>query len=466
MSFECIVNSVRGTSLPLITGVGYLSPMDELIAHPDETIRYSDATGGLESFLFLNLSRQYWAFFFHDACWSLLLSRTSQQGHESAQVVRHLFQILYCTPWKIYYTAMRGHDYGGASNFHRGSQLPGYSIPLPLEWSFLSADPREYLSTNSQDSGSLFVQTTLPTLQFDQLNSTDIFCMLPDEVVELILNNLTSKDVCNLRQSSKRVAGISSFQTLPQSFWASRFEEEHEMGFALAYKAPSRLERHADWRNLYVAFKNSLKSLNEGWGVKNRRRIWHVLKNISDPIIHLINNDPDQQKEDLDNNRHLGSFTCSPVVSAEIMSEDQAQDVLQIGSRRLVVNHLQWPQSGSPGEMRIGVSFTPFNGRSYVSGLRIWRPDYSHDSSESQRLGLIVPSTEKVVSFDPHHLDGFEIALTISGIIGLRFLTKRVSGELAYTTGDFATTTPDVGVARLLRHHENQISAVQMGFDV
>ena len=68
--------------------------------------------------------------------------------------------------------------------------------------------------------------------------------------------------------------------------------------------------------------------------------------------------------------------------------------------------------------------------------------------------------------FDPHLLDGFEIALTISGIIGLRFLTKSVSGEFAYTTGDFAMTTPDVGVARLFRHRESQISAIQIGFDV
>ncbi|KAI9698629.1 MAG: hypothetical protein M1820_007428 [Bogoriella megaspora] len=331
--------------------------------------------------------------------------------------------------------------------------------------SLLSADPREHLHTDFQES-SLLGKTIAPMSRFDQLNNTDVFCLLPDEVIVLILNDLTSTDVCSLRQSSKRVAGISLFHKLPQSFWASRFEEEHEMGFALACQAPSELERHTDWRRLYIAFKNSLQSLNEGQGIKNRRRIWHVLSNISKPLNDIMNNELVQQNENVDSHQQSGRYTCSPVISAEVISEDQATDVLRIGSRRLVVDRLQWPQSDSPGQMKIGVSFTWFNGRSYVSGLRIWPSDYPYGSNKSQQLGLIVLSTEKVVCFDSRLLDGFEIALTISGIIGLRFLTNGVLGESAHTTGDFAMTTSDVGVARLFRHHESQISAIQMGFDV
>ncbi|KAH8733201.1 hypothetical protein GQ44DRAFT_721410 [Phaeosphaeriaceae sp. PMI808] len=70
----------------------------------------------------------------------------------------------------------------------------------------------------------------------------------------------------------------------------------------------------------------------------------------------------------------------------------------------------------------------------------------------SQQLGMVVPSTEQVVCFDPQLLHGLETALTISGIIGLRFVTKSVSREVTYTSGDFAANTLDVGVARLFRY--------------
>lgn len=451
--------------MPFVTGVGYLSPNHELIAHPDETTRYSDAIEGLETSPFHYTSGEYWVFPFHDACWSLLLSRTAKQEHDSAQVARHLFHILYCTPWNGYYTAVCGHDYGGASEFLHGHGNPGYSARLPPKWSFLTADPRERLHTDSQQN-NILGKTIVPMSCFDQLNNTDVFCMLPNEAIVLILNDLTSADVCSLRQSSKRVAGISAFHKLPQSFWASRFEEEHEMGFALACQAPSELEEHTDWRRLYIAFKNSLQSLNGGQGIKNRRRIWHVLSNISKPLNDIMNNKLVQGKKIKDSHQHSGRYTSSPIVSAEVLPENRATDVLRIGSRRLVVDRLQWPQPDSPGQMKIGVSFTWFNGRSYVSGLRIWPPGYPHGSNESQQFGLIVPSIEKVVCFDSSLLDGFEVALTISGIIGLRFLIKGVSGQSAHTTGDFAMKTPDVGVAKLFRHRVSQISGIQMGFDV
>ena len=373
--------------------------------------------------------------------------------------------MLYCTPWDRYYTAIYGHDYGGAFEFHQAPGNSGYSALLPPRWSFLTADPRERLHTDFQESG-LFEETIVPMPVFDQPNNTDVFRMLPDEVIVLIFNNLTSTDVCSFRQSSKRVAEISSFHKLPQSFWASRFEEKHEMGFALACQAPSELERHTNWRRLYIAFKNSLQSPNEGSGIKNRRRIWHILSNISKPLNDIMNDEPVQRNENADSLQHSGHYTCSPIISAEVISEDHATDVLRIGSRRLVNDRLQLPQPDSPGQVKIGVSFTWSSGRLYVSGLRIWLADYPYGSNGSQRLGLIVPSTEKVVCFDSHLLDGLEIALTISGIIGLRFLTSDVSGNFAYTTGDFAMTTPDVGVARLFRHCESQIAAMQMGFDV
>ncbi|KAF2761048.1 hypothetical protein EJ05DRAFT_497614 [Pseudovirgaria hyperparasitica] len=459
------VRSIRGTSSPFVTGVGYLDPHHDLIVHPDETTRYSDTSEGLETDPFHYRSGDYWVFPFHDACWSLLLSRTAKQGHDSAQVARSLFQILYCTPWNRYYTAIGEHDYGGASKFQKTSGNPGYLARVPPEWSFLTADPREHLPADYLESN--LVETTIASMpRLDKPNNTDVFCSLPDEVVVLILNGLTSMDVCSLRQSSDRVASISSFHELPQSFWASRFEEEHEMGFALACQASSELGGYIDWRRLYMAFKDSLRGPNEKQGIKNRRRIWHILSNISRPLNDLISNESVHQGGNVGSHRLSGRHTCSPVISAEVIPESHATDVLRIGSRKFGSSWLQWPQSDSSGQIKIGVSFTWFNGRSYVSGLRIWPTCFSGGSVVPQKLGLIIPLTEEVVCFDPCLLDGLEIAITISGIVGLRFLTNSISGVSSHTTGDFGMTTPDVGVSRLFRHHESRIFAFEIGFDI
>jgi hypothetical protein len=326
------------------------------------------------------------------------------------------------------------------------------------------ADPRECLPTVLQEN-SLFAETIAPKSRFDQLNKTDMFRTLSDEIIVLILNDLASTDVCNLRQSSKRVARMSSFHELPQSFWASRFDEDREMGFALALQSSPKLEGCTDWRRLYIAFRSYLRSSNEGAGIRNRKRIWHALSNISKPLSDLMNNEPVQQNHSMDSHQHSRCYTCGPLVSAEVMLEDQATEVLRIGSRRLRVDRLQWPQSDSLGQMMMGVSFTWFDGRPYVSGLRTWQPS-CRGGRQSQRLGLIIPSKEQVMCFNPYLLRGFEVALTISGIVGIRILTNGIPGESTHATGDFSMTAPDVGIATLLLHSESQLFAIEVGLDV
>lgn len=250
------MKSVQGTLSPFVTGIGYLTSNHELIAHPDQNIRYSSGIEGLELSPILCTSGQYWVFIFHDACWSLLLERIDREGDNVADIGRLLFQILYCTPWNRYYTAKCGQNYGGASEL----QGPGNSYsssPPSFMQSLLTADPQEYICTSTQES-SLFRNLVVPTIRSGQIGGTDMFCMLPDEIIVIILNELASTDICNLRKSSKRVAWMSTLRTLPQSFWASRFAREREMGFALACQSPARLENPTDWRRLYFAFKKSL----------------------------------------------------------------------------------------------------------------------------------------------------------------------------------------------------------------
>jgi len=82
------------------------------------------------------------------------------------------------------------------------------------------------------------------------------------------------------------------------------------------------------------------------------------------------------------------------------------------------------------------VSFTWFNGRLYVSGLRFWSTSESDGRNKAHKAGLVIPSSEQIVCFDDlNQLVGIDIALTVSGIIGLRFLVQNTSGEDTYTAG-------------------------------
>jgi hypothetical protein len=260
--------------------------------------------------------------------------------------------------------------------------------------------------------------------------------------------------------SSRRVAGISSFHNLSQSFWASRFEEDHEMGFALVYWTSAELKQIFDWRRLYIAYKDILKSPSEGLGVKNRRRIWYSLDHILEPLKDLLCYEPGYEASV----PRVAQHNCTAVISRVSVREDRTSDELRIGSRVLTVNQLRWPQFQSRGQIRIGISLTCFDGRTYVSGIRTWQREDHDERNILQQLGLIIPATESVVSFDPNFLYGLEIALTTSGIVALRFLVRESSGDISYTAGDF--TTREVGVARIIKRSDSNISALQLGFDV
>ncbi|KAF2799429.1 hypothetical protein K505DRAFT_370966 [Melanomma pulvis-pyrius CBS 109.77] len=81
-------------------------------------------------------------------------------------------------------------------------------------------------------------------------------------------------------------------------------------------------------------------------------------------------------------------------------------------------------------------------------------------------IGLVIPSTEKAMFLENlDWLEGLEVAVTVSGIVGLRILVQSPNGQYSHTAGDFDTTTPDVGIRKLLPYNGRRLFAITVGLD-
>jgi hypothetical protein len=84
---------------------------------------------------------------------------------------------------------------------------------------------------------------------------TDPLSVLPEEILEQIIEYTPTADLLNLRLASKAIACISQLPRLPRSFWRSRFTPPHELGFAL----PEQVDEDVDWRYMYFLLKPALR---------------------------------------------------------------------------------------------------------------------------------------------------------------------------------------------------------------
>lgn len=380
-----------------------------------------------------------------------------REGYRSEDVARQLFNVLYCTPIDIFSVFTPGHDYGGAALFQERVRDPLSSIKESETFSYLAADPRN--ARLLLDVSNRFTEQYLPPLTLlGRPHPTDIFLSLPKEMLTLILTCLSSKDVCNLRLSSKVIAEISHPLRLPQSFWASRFCRESEMGYLFAGQIPPELGRSPDWRQIYLTGRNALQDTEEGPGLRNRRRIWRVLGHVSAALGHLLANELHSIGEAttgimgplsggaLDGNEHR----LSRKISGELLRSDGPMGKLQFGCRLLESKRLYWPQMSSVGGLIIALSFVWLNSRSYLSGVRICHGQGSLIGLEIGRVGLIIPSAERRLKLD--HFDrvnSLEVAANASGILGLRFNVQRHASRHSWAAGNLDATVAGVGVGRL-----------------
>ncbi|EWC48676.1 hypothetical protein DRE_01898 [Drechslerella stenobrocha 248] len=79
----------------------------------------------------------------------------------------------------------------------------------------------------------------------------DLFSRLPNEILDIIMCQLKSCDVTNLRLAVRSLAE----SPLTNSFFRSRFKEPHEMHFVYESTGVRSTEGKVDWEKLYLAIK-------------------------------------------------------------------------------------------------------------------------------------------------------------------------------------------------------------------
>lgn len=102
---------------------------------------------------------------------------------------------------------------------------------------------------------------------------------LPLEILQFIASYLPTHDATCLRFTSKAFSLLTSSQT----FWASRFEPEHERGFLFEAR-DNKLT--GNWSALY----NLTDDKNLSLGLKNRKRVWYLARDVRTLLrLHLTN---------------------------------------------------------------------------------------------------------------------------------------------------------------------------------
>jgi hypothetical protein len=472
-----------GISIPTLSGVGFINEDEEFVAPSDPALSYLDRSVDLV-YHPLKSDRDFVIFIMHDACWKLLLVRLSDDKVEKdwqVNVVRHLFDILYCTPQDSLGFFTPGHDYGGAGQFqvqvprnlrHTPGSSLGYLASNPAELFNLDKAAAEPMSS-SRDTEK---RKTYPS----KLRNCDVFTNLPVEIILDILTALPSSDVCTLRLASRYVAQITQ-SGFPQSFWASRFKKDFEMGFVTHEELSYDCNQRLDWHHLYHLAKeighdlvNARQRSNEA-GFKNRRRIWRVLDALLEALRLLLANkhvyglQPDNldfkfwSSLDIDGKKAIHGHCIS--TNAHVR---KIQEKFEVGTSRIRQRSLVWPQSCHT--LQIAVSFVSQNFRSYVCGIRLHKleADNDYEIADTCAVGYIIPCSEQIVSLRGDELKAIDMAVTLSGIVGLRFITQGLTEESSqvYTTGNFNTTTPDVGVGTILVQRGRILAAILVELDV
>ena len=103
------------------------------------------------------------------------------------------------------------------------------------------------------------------------MQSSDPFLKLPSELLSMILDDLSSKEVANLRYVTR------SCRQLPVIFFRKRLL--HDMPWL--WEARDMEETKTDWYKLYTMVKGCWQDLK---GLKNRKRIWKDINEILDRI--------------------------------------------------------------------------------------------------------------------------------------------------------------------------------------
>lgn len=390
----------------------------------------------------------------------MLVAQVTPQVQDAQRIAQHLFNLLICLPIDRNITSYTNHDFHGALKHWDPSNSSE-------AWNFLKADPNA-LGPFPSTQVSTFSADTLP---ISPSTSTDCFSELSLEMRHMIIAFLDSSDFCNLRLASRSIACRTSPAHLPQSYWASRFALDKEMGFfPLDYGTILSSYQVVDWRGWYFDIKHTLLDSSAAGYLRNRRRIWRCLCYISTCLIPLLNQDL-ILRDDFYLELALSSKGYQrgqKAHGAPKVDEDpySGTGMWQFGSQYLVFHSAK--PTAYP--IQISASFIAYNCDYYICGMRetYQDQDRTHATSELSRVGMTIPHSERSITIDPQsRIVGICVASSVCGIVGLGVVTVNQSGQRSVKRLGIIDNLPDgVGVAMLEPRSGHEISGAVIGFDV
>ncbi|KAH6900588.1 hypothetical protein B0T10DRAFT_600861 [Thelonectria olida] len=445
------VKSRQGRENPALTGLGFFTNCIRASRNPDET--YLDNRNHLINFDLLNMSKSYWTFMFHEECWQLLLAKIrSQPGQETqsaARIAAKLFDVLYCLPWER--VVAPAHDFGGAAYF-------GSLLSRAQSWGFLMAEPsREFAYLPDRGAVNPFWGCPPP---LPSTNPTDeCFSTLPREINGLILEFMASRDICNLRLASRTMMILAHPNNLPQTFWASRFGPQNEMGF-FACGHP-HLEK-TNWRSLYVDLKQALADTTRGGQLRNRRRIWRVLDAVTRCMIPLL------QQPDTATNQPM-DLTLAPYDTYSLGKRMQTYiragnlDASEEGDAFNTETIIFFPENSNMTTCHLAVSFLTFNCTTFICGFRVL---VTNGESELSRAGLILPATETKLPLDLLISISVQVVSSTAGVVGLHVFPDAQFTQLSSLGAAILGSFPaDTGIATLRPRQGSRTAGLVIGTD-
>jgi hypothetical protein len=361
------------------------------------------------------------SFIMHANCYSLL----AQFLHPQPIPVTRLLEA--CRSCVVLLSSMRhlswgpGHDYGGIIRLRNGypwdetddyeGQGTGYDPRSEDRWSIpeiiahlQSSRLDNKSATQSKGKGSRQAGQSIrkrPKRRSAKLTTvgnrnmvSNYFTKFPLEILELILANTPTDEVKSLARTSKGLNMIIPSR-LGQSFWASRFHDPFEYGFvfeAQTYRVG------LDWKALYFSIT---KDPFLGLQLQNRRRIWGLIKPLSELIclewkggqgLLTLSSDENEWKE------------VHGLIQQPERDQNRSKFGIQLGCLRLYSQYTSIPAL----LCRIVVSTVSIGTATYITGLCF----ISRALISNQETKIFLGYTSKrELSLETTGLQGFIIAV-------------------------------------------------------
>ncbi|CAH0035401.1 unnamed protein product [Clonostachys rhizophaga] len=420
------LNGVGGGGRSSITGVGRIMGMMVVAPEGDQADLADEGSRNIGASvpIFNALNGRLGIFHCHETCWQLLLLQIagiSQHPPDPVRTGALLFDIFDSTPWGRDGDLIPESNYRGAISMRRSEE--GCRL--------LNADPgKPFLPRNnsiiSLEKYGLAVASNSRVRPSGRLSHTDPFFKLPGEIIHHITLHLPSEDLPSARLASRRLGILCATGSLPQSFWASRFAHNREMGCLYGAKIPPWVTQ--DWFQAYFCCNWSVAGAD---ALGNRRRIWRCLSDLSDILGLLLNSGGDKQLDmrTLSQNQSFTHRVSSPELPRRSM-RDNLEKTIHLGVRLQNEHNVFLHEKGDDSRVQIEFSSIVLSSAEYISGYRVSVQHPDGRPRDVQTAGVIIASTMPSFVLDPgDKISYVDVYISTSGIHCLKFFIAKPDGE-------------------------------------